>query len=334
MRRISQGLIAAVAAVSLTFISSAVAVAAPQTPVPDYIPARSSAINKDGIPGGIQGEHIDNFLDAQTFSLLHPGTNPKGANNFNCKVKPGQLPLILLAGTGEDAFKVWADYAPRFAQLGYCVFAPNLNTATFSDALTYTGDIIGSAEAFGNFVQLVLRTTGAPKVDVIGHSQGAGGLPLAYIKWFEGNKYINKLIGLAPANHGTTALGANTPYKALKAEKTVDPLLAKINMQGWTQQLTSNEFNKQLDADNIDLGDVKYTIIMTKYDEIVTPYTSGYLKKPGVTNIVIQDVCKQDFTDHLSFSFDNNAFQIALNALRGVNPTQNIKCEFVPPLFA
>lgn len=44
-------------------------------------------------------------------------------------------------------------------------------------------------------------------------------------------------------------------------------------MQGWTQQLASNKFNKQLDADNIDLGAVKYTIIMTKYDEIVTPPT-------------------------------------------------------------
>lgn len=99
----------------------------------------------------------------QTFSLLNPGTNPKGANNFNCKVKPGQLPLILLAGTGEDAFKVWADYAPRFAQLGYCVFTPNLNTATFSESQTYTGDIIGSAEAFSKFVQLVLRATGAPR---------------------------------------------------------------------------------------------------------------------------------------------------------------------------
>ena len=101
-------------------------------------------------------------------------------------------------------------------------------------------------------------------------------------------------------------------------------------MQGWTQQLASNKFNKQLDADNIDLGAVKYTIIMTKYDEIVTPYTSGYLRKPGVTNLVIQDVCKQDYTDHLSFSYDNNAFQIALNVLRGVAPTKNIKCEFFP----
>ncbi|MFY9190443.1 MAG: alpha/beta fold hydrolase [Lawsonella sp.] len=334
MRRISQGLLAAFAAVSLSFVSSAVALAAPQTPIPDYTPARPGEINKDGIPGGKQGAHIDNFLEAQTFSLKNPGTNPKGANDFNCKPKPGQLPLILLSGTGEDAFKVWADYSPRFKELGYCVFAPNLNTASFSESQTYTGDIIGSAEAFGKFVQMVLKATGASKVNVIGHSQGAGTLPLAYIKWFDGYKYIHKLIGLAPGNHGTTVLGLDIPYKYLNGEGNMDPWLKKVNMQGWTQQMKSNSFNKQLDANNIDFGEVQYTTIMTKYDEIITPYTSGIINQPGVNNIVIQDVCKQDFSDHLSFSYDNNAFQMALAVLRDQDPTKNIKCEFVPPLFA
>lgn len=334
MRQISTSVVATLATLSLSFLSSSIAMAAPQTPVPDYAPAHVGEVNKDGIPGGKQGEHIDNFLDAQSFSLKNPGTNPKGANDFKCKPKPGQLPLILLSGTGEDAFKVWADWSPRFKAAGYCVFAPNLNTATFNDSFTYTGDIIGSAEAFGKFVQLVLRATGAPKVDVIGHSQGAGALPLAYIKWFDGAKYMNKLIGVGPANHGTTFMGADTLYKAVDGENTIDPTLVKINMQGWTQQLVSNKFDKQLDADNIDLGDVQYTTILTKYDEIVTPYTSGYLKQPGVQNIVVQDVCKNDFTDHLSFSYDPVAFQIALNALRGIDPTTNVKCEFVPPLFS
>ena len=44
---------------------------------------------------------------------------------------------------------------------------------------------------------------------------------------------------------------------------------------------------------------------MTKYDELVRPYTSGI--EAGMTNIVLQDHCKLDNSEHFEIAADRNA---------------------------
>lgn len=329
MRRFTTSLVAIVAAATLGLCGTNLAVAAPQTPIPDYTPAKTGPANKDGIPRNGDGPATSFFPHANFYSIFNPGTNPQGANDFSCTPKPGQLPLILLAGTGEDAYKVWGEWAPKFKALGYCVFTPNLNNADGAESQVFTGDIIGSAEAFATYVQMVLKATGAKKVDVIGHSQGAGMLPLAYIKWFDGNKYMNKLIGLCPGNHGT---GGGGYYQTGLGEK-VDPLLKKKNMQGWTMQFNGNAFVEQLDANNIDFGDTQYIVVMTKYDEIITPYTSGIITNPKVKHVVMQDICANDYSDHIAFTYNPNAYQVSVNLMKDRPANYQVKCELVVPLI-
>ena len=46
---------------------------------------------------------------------------------------------------------------------------------------------------------------------------------------------------------------------------------------------------------------VTYTNISTRYDEIVVPYTQGQVPGPPgfrVTNIVVQDTCADDYSEH------------------------------------
>jgi len=43
---------------------------------------------------------------------------------------------------------------------------------------------------------------------------------------------------------------------------------------------------------------VRYTTIATRYDGIVTPYRSQFLD--GGRNIGLQDLCANDFADHLA----------------------------------
>jgi hypothetical protein len=54
-------------------------------------------------------------------------------------------------------------------------------------------------------------------------------------------------------------------------------------------------------------------MLMTDHDEAVTPYTSGYMA--GATNIVLQNVCPDDFSEHVAMAFDTNVDQLLLNAL-------------------
>ena len=52
-------------------------------------------------------------------------------------------------------------------------------------------------------------------------------------------------------------------------------------------------------------GDRRYTNIVTRYDEVVIPYTSGYLAPThAVTNVTLQDKCPNDTTEHLRTPYD------------------------------
>ena len=78
---------------------------------------------------------------------------------------------------------------------------------------------------------------------------------------------------------------------------------------------------------------INYTNIMTRYDELVVPYTAGYVrgrKGENVKNIVVQDTCSQDYSDHLAIAGSRRAAYMALNALQPDNPVK-VPCVFVPP---
>jgi hypothetical protein len=60
---------------------------------------------------------------------------------------------------------------------------------------------------------------------------------------------------------------------------------------------------------------VLFTSIMTRYDELVTPYTSGTMIAPGATNIVLQDVCPFNLDEHLNVAFDPTVVRMVENAL-------------------
>ena len=73
---------------------------------------------------------------------------------------------------------------------------------------------------------------------------------------------------------------------------------------------------------------VHYVNIVTKYDELVRPYTSGI--EPGMTNIVLQDKCALDYTEHFEIAADRNASLYVLNALDPAHP-RPITCTLTLP---
>ena len=79
---------------------------------------------------------------------------------------------------------------------------------------------------------------------------------------------------------------------------------------------------------------ITYTNIVTKYDELVSPYTSGI--EAGMTNIVVQDQCGLDFTEHFEIASDPVGAADVLNALDPAHP-RPVPCRlvlpFVGPLF-
>ncbi|TKV58418.1 alpha/beta fold hydrolase [Nakamurella flava] len=229
------------------------------------------------------------------------GVSPTGANDWSCRPS-GQHPnpVVLVHGTFENMLKNWQVLSPQLKAAGYCVFALDYG----NDA---TAPIAQSARELAPFVDAVLAATKARKVDIVGHSQG-GMMPRYYLKYLGGAAKVGELIGIAPSNHGTTnPLTIPTGY-------TVCP--ACLDQQAGSAFLT--DLNR---GGDLVPGPV-YTVLSTRWDEIVTPYQSQFLAGPAsrVTNVTLQDKCPLDPFEHDQTPNDPVVAQWVLNALSRKGP--------------
>jgi triacylglycerol esterase/lipase EstA (alpha/beta hydrolase family) len=270
--------------------------------------------------------------------LVHPDAAPPGADDWNCKpTREHPRPVVLLHGTYANAYFNWSSLAPWLKQQGYCVFAPNYGGAP-GNPIKATAHVPDSARQIATYVDRVLKSTGARQVDLVGHSQGGGLTPRWYLRFAGGtdpahpkrNK-VHSLIGLAPSNHGTTVMGVGTLVSRLGLTQPAALVLG----QAAADQLVGSEVNKTLDRDGDTQPGVAYTTIVTKLDEVVTPYTHQFLTAgPGATvkNILIQNVCPQDLSEHLSLANDANVFQLVRNALDPAH-AQPVQCGLSLPVL-
>jgi triacylglycerol esterase/lipase EstA (alpha/beta hydrolase family) len=231
---------------------------------------------------------------------LLPSVSPPGANDFTCEPSSAHpAPVVLVHGTFEGAADNWSTVSPQLKAAGYCVFALEYGNRG-------TGDIAQSAEQLKRFVDAVLAATGAAKVSLVGHSQG-GMMPRHYIKFLGGAGKVDDLVGLAPSNHGTTNPGA------IVAGATFCPAC--------DQQRAGSAFLARLNEGDETPGGVSYSVVQTKYDEVVTPFTSAFLAGGANTaNILLQDACPGELIDHHFIPYSQLAIRWTLQALGRSGP--------------
>jgi len=218
--------------------------------------------------------------------------SPPGANDWTCKPSAAHpYPVVLVPGTFENMAKNWATMSPALKSQGYCVFALNYGATNGVDA---TGPVADSARQLAPFVEKVLASTGARKVDLVGHSQG-GMMPRYYLGFLGGADKVNHLVGIAPSNHGTRGLITPTPDAVPPATS-----VGGSNCQACADQQAGSPFLTELNSIGDTVPGPAYTVISTTHDEVVTPYPSQFLAGPAqqVTNITIQDKCPADVIDH------------------------------------
>jgi hypothetical protein len=260
----------------------------------------------------------------------------QGANN-NCKPSAAHpYPVVLVHATLADEGSNWVTLAPLLANEGYCVYAFNYGETLASlPAIPFItpgridglGHITASAEELSSFVSKVLSKTKAAKVDLVGHSQG-GMMPNYYIKFLGGAAKVNELIGLAPSNHGTTLDGLTTLVEAFPfASEFTNGLLELLGAPSLPEQEENSAFIKKLfgSGEPVAAG-VRYVVIETEHDEVVTPYTHAFLSGANVTNILIQSQCPTDPVAHIGMFDDSPALQNVLNQL-SASPSSSFKAS-------
>jgi pimeloyl-ACP methyl ester carboxylesterase len=270
------------------------------------------------------------FLAGALGTFNSPTTPPPGANDFSCRPSAAHpYPVILVNGTLANMNDNWQAASPILANHGYCVFAFNYGGSSATSDLQGTGDIAASAAQLATFVTTVLAATGAAKVDLVGHSQG-GMMPRYYLNFLGGAAKVATLVALAPSNYGTTLDGLTVLGADLGFISGVNTLLS-TTCTACVQQEEGSAFLAKLNATPTVPG-VNYTVIETKGDEVVTPYTNAFLPAaPNVSNITLQHQCPLDASDHLEIASDPVAMADMLNALDPAQPVK-VPCLVVLPL--
>ncbi|MFI8568061.1 alpha/beta fold hydrolase [Rhodococcus sp. NPDC078407] len=295
------------------------------------------------------GPAFTNFLAGFLYSVVNPDVAPQGANDWNCKPSAAHpRPVVLLHGTWENAFNNFARMSPALKKEGYCIFALNYGDTDSSaigniKSLRGTDSVASSAKEIATYIDAVRAATGSAQVDIVGHSQG-GLVTRQYLR-FEGganltdptqNK-VNTVVSVAGSNHGTTLVGIGTLGRTINnLGLNVLGVVGAIAGPAASDQVIDSPLVKALAVGGDTDPGINYTVLGTKYDEVVTPYKTTFLTAgPGATvkNITLQDGCGIDLSDHLSISVSPRAIGIVKNALdpKGF-PAKSIPCAYNSPI--
>ncbi|MFI9602509.1 esterase/lipase family protein [Streptomyces sp. NPDC052043] len=246
------------------------------------------------------------------------GAPSRGWNDYGCKPSAAHpRPVVLVHGTFGNSVDNWLSLAPYLKDRGYCVFSLDYGQLPGVPLFHGLGPIDQSAEQLSAFVDQVLAATGAAKADLVGHSQG-GMMPRYYLRFLGGAAKVNALVGIAPDNHGTTLSGLThlLPYFPGASD------LLKSATPGLADQITGSAFLTKLNAGGDTVPGVHYTVIATQYDEVATPWRSQYLSGPDVRNVLLQDLCAVDLSEHVAIgTIDRVAFHEVANALDPAHAT-------------
>ncbi|MBW1597790.1 triacylglycerol lipase [Streptomyces sp. JJ38] len=273
-------------------------------------PESTSSSTPSSTTDGPVGPPQDDFMSAFGYGLLHPDAVPTGANDWNCEPSAAHpRPVVLVHGTFENRYANWAGLSPQLKDAGYCVYA--LNYGGSAGSLRGLADMRDSARELADFVDRVKTASGADKVDLVGHSQG-GVMPRYYINELGGAAHVENLVATTPTSHGTTLWGFAVLAKLFPGGEE----LVGTTCEACSQQIIGSDFLKELNADGGTHPDVDYTVIVTTYDWVVTPYTLGYLAPaPNVTNESLQRHCLNNTAEHLGVSYDDTANALVMGAL-------------------
>ncbi|KOV91230.1 esterase/lipase family protein [Streptomyces sp. NRRL B-3648] len=241
-----------------------------------------------------------------------------GWNDYSCKPSAAHpRPVVLVHGTLGNSVDNWLGLAPYLTSRGYCVYSLDYGQLPGVPLFHGLGPIDKSAEQLSAFVDKVLAATGAAKADLVGHSQG-GMMPRYYLRFLGGAARIGALVGLAPDSHGTDldSLTHLLPYFPGAED------LLKATTPGLADQITGSAFLTRLNTGGDTVPGVRYTVISTKYDEVATPWRTQYLSGSDVRNVLLQDLCPLDLSEHLAIAlFDRIAFHEVANALDPAHAT-------------
>lgn len=250
-----------------------------------------------------------------------------GYNDWSCKPSSAHPePVVLMHGLGASGDLNFALLGPTLKSAGYCVYSFTYGSTDYSEFVGGLDSMPTSAGETAVFVDKVLAATGAARVSMVGHSEGTT-VSAYYIKFNGGAAKVKRWVGFGSNLAGTTLNGLTTLSDLLG----LGPVLTAGGCPACAEFSVNSPFFQELNGTGgLAVDGPTYTSIMSRYDEIVTPYTSGRLPvRANTKNIVLQDRCGWDFSGHLGVAWSPNVAKIIKNELDPAN-ARNFWCVPIP----
>lgn len=254
-----------------------------------------------------------------------------GFNDFSCTPSADHPnPVVLVHGfgspSGDSNFRVMG---PALAAGGYCAFAVTYGHTSPLQVFGGLAPMDESAEFIRAYMERVLDATGATEADIVGHSEG--GLHALYVpKKYGLGDSIGTVVALAPPTHGIELGGVADALRSTGLPALVTPITDLFGCAACDELVISESFIHALNDGPIAQPGIDYTVIASRYDFLVTPTETSYVREPGVVNIEVQDVCPNDVVGHIGLAYDDAVLQMVTNALDPSNATP-IDCGFGGP---
>ncbi|MGF0313376.1 esterase/lipase family protein [Rhodococcus sp. IEGM1428] len=260
------------------------------------------------------------FTTSAMHAFADPAASPPGVN-VPCRLSlEHPRPIVLINGTHASMMLNWGGLGPVLANAGYCVYSETIGG--HPDEFVQTcGPVRDSIDQISRFIDDVLLETGARTVDIVGHSQG--GLIAEYYTKFHGRDKVSNVALLSPTTHGSTLSGATLMPEPARST-AID--LQAFDCAAVYDQLPTSDVVRALNDGPVTVLGVSYTVIETRYEVIVTPGPSAaFIDEEGVENLIVQDFCGQDFSDHILLAYSTTAWMLVLGAFDDSAPTR-IRC--------
>lgn len=235
-------------------------------------------------------------------------------NDFSCQ--SDRNPVVFLHGlTGRDTqLKTLYSW---LQDKGFCTFSLSYGALPLLPEFLGYGfkSMADSSEEIAQFIRSVKDRTGANKIDLVGHSEGA--MQVLYVAKVRGlSPILEHLVAIAPPTHGVSLYGLShiVPDFVFKLGMGV---LTSLGCGACADMLRGGPATRLLDDGSpIAQPGNKVTIISSRFDQGVTPPASAsFVDEPGVNNLYIQDYCPLDPVGHFHEPDDRNVFYLVQNAL-------------------
>lgn len=251
------------------------------------------------------------LLSLSTASL----SSASDINDFSCTSTSN--PVILLHGLGATSYEDLNYLQDWLQNQGYCTYARTYGAYADFPWVGGLKPINESAPEIASYIQEVVQKTGAAKVNLVGHSEGA--FQSLYVPKFEGvSDLIESIVAIAPPTHGTTFAGLyNLAYLFGNASReAVGNVLDTVGCAACNDLGPDGAAVDRLnDGTPIVQPGNQVTIIASRYDELVTPPSTSFVEEDGVRNEWVQDTCEFDPVGHIGEAYDMNVWHLVKNAL-------------------